>query len=138
MIKRKKSLENLGHLLLGCLIILGSCLPATNIGAQLATPLGSPLGGPMSNPLSGSIDTLYATADSFAIDPNAGSNPFMQNGPRNMDDPGGPGSGGGGFDPPPDAAPIPLDGGVGALLLAGAAAGVYRRRNRHHSKATKA
>ncbi len=81
------------------------------------------------------LDTLYLSNGSMTptIDPNPGSNPFITDSARVFgrltanSDPGGPGSGGGGFDPPADAA-IPLDGGVGGLILAGALIGLRRTK----------
>ncbi len=86
-------------------------------------------------PISPSIDTLYMSSGSMTptIDPNPGSNPFITDSAQTFgrivanDDPGGPGSGGGGFDPPADAA-IPLDGGIGGLILAGAVIGLRRNK----------
>ncbi len=90
----------------------------------------------IATPITPSLDTLYLSNGSMTptIDPNPTSNPFITDsagsfnrGIVSNDDPGGPGSGGGGFDPPADAA-IPLDGGVGGLILAGAIIGLRRTK----------
>ena len=88
----------------------------------------------ISMPISPSLDTLYMSSGSMtpSIDPNPGSNPFITDSAQTFgrivanDDPGGPGSGGG-FNPPADAA-IPLDGGIGGLILAGAVIGLRRNK----------
>lgn len=88
--------------------------------------------GQLTDPMLGGIDTIYMPADSMTatVDPDPNNNPFLSSGQvRAQDDPGGPGSGSGGAssDPPPDAI-IPLDGGVGLLVVAGAMLGLKRRR----------
>lgn len=88
--------------------------------------------GQFTNPMLSGLDTLYMPADSMTatVDPDPNNNPFLTSGQVGaQDDPGGPGSGGGGAtsDPPPDAI-IPLDGGVGFLIVAGALLGLKRRK----------
>jgi len=88
--------------------------------------------GQFADPMLSRIDTLYMPVDSMTatIDPDPNNNPFLTSGQVGaQDDPGGPGSGGGGAtsDPPPDAI-IPLDGGVGFLIVAGALLGLKRRK----------
>lgn len=90
--------------------------------------------GQFTDPMLSGLDTLYMPADSITatIDPDPNNNPFLTSGQvRAQDDPGGPGSGSGGAtsDPPPDAI-IPLDGGVGFLIVAGAMLGLKRRRKK--------
>ena len=86
-----------------------------------------------SNPMSG-LDTLYMPSDTlgFTVDPDPANNPYLNSAPSQMraaDDPGGPGSGGGGgFGDPVADAIIPLDGGVGVLVVAGALLGLKRRK----------
>ena len=90
----------------------------------------------IATPISPSLDTLYLSSGSMTptIDPSPGTNPFISDSAQTFgrivanDDPGGPGSGGGGFDPPPDAVPIPLDGGVAGLMLAGALIGLKQKK----------
>jgi hypothetical protein len=109
------------------LILLISVLSlCTNSNAQLGIPTTP-------SPVWGSMDTLnQITIDTnvISIDPDPTNNPFLSNGTvRSQDDPGGPGSGGGFGDPPPDAV-IPVDGGVGILLLGGAIAAIGRYRKK--------
>jgi hypothetical protein len=81
-----------------------------------------------------SLDTAIMRRDTvtISVDPDPNHNPFMRSSGtvRSNDDPGGPGSGSGGFGSPPPDAVIPIDGGVGFLIVGGSllAAGRYRKR----------
>ena len=86
-------------------------------------------------PITPSIDTLYMSSGSMTptIDPNPGTNPFITDSAQTFgritsnSDPAGPGSGGSFGGTPADAA-IPLDGGIGGLILAGAVIGLKRKK----------
>lgn len=106
--------------------LLITLLFSQNIFAQYGIPTPEPMLG---------LDTLYFRSDSMnlSLDPDARNNPFMQSSSTgamsSADDPGGPGSGGGSGAPPPDVI-VPLDGGVGFLVVAGALLGLKRRKRK--------